>query len=158
MLSIGEEKVILDALLSGRIHGAMLSPPWPFEAEKHGFKIILKASDVVQFPFAGICTYTDKIKNNREQIKKVIRAELNALRFIRERRQQNIDMIVKLFKMDKEIAQKSYDFVGILQPRRAYPARAARRLIALEKENGDIKDDVDVAHIADLSLVEEVLR
>ena len=93
ILSIGEEKVILDALLSGRIHGAMLSPPWPFEAEKHGFKIILKASDVVQFPFAGICTYTDKIKNNREQIKKVIRAELDALRFIRERRQENIDMI-----------------------------------------------------------------
>jgi len=28
----------------------------------------------------------------------------------------------------------------------------------LEKENGDIKGDVDVGHIADLSLVEEVLR
>lgn len=72
ILSIGAEKVILDALVAGRIHGATLSPPWPFEAEKHGFKIMPKASDVVQFPFAGICTYLDKIKNNREQIKKVI--------------------------------------------------------------------------------------
>jgi|SRR4029434_3530345 ABC-type nitrate/sulfonate/bicarbonate transport system substrate-binding protein len=72
ILSIGAEKVILDALVAGRIHGATLSPPWPFEAEKHGFKIMLKASDVVQFHFAGICTYLDKIKNNREQIKKVI--------------------------------------------------------------------------------------
>jgi hypothetical protein len=31
-------------------------------------------------------------------------------------------------------------------------------LIALEKEAGNIKDDVDVAQVADLSLIEEVLR
>jgi len=159
ILSIGEEKVILDALLAGRIHGAMLSPPWPFEAEKHGFKIILRASDVVQFPFAGICTTTDKIKNHREQIKKVIRAEIDSLRFIRDRRQETIDMIIKLFKMDKEIAQKSYDFASVFYSRDArIQPESARRLIALEKESGDIKGDVDVGHIADLSLVEEVLK
>ena len=88
-------------MLAGRITGAAISPPWPFEAEKRGFKILVKASDVAQFPFAGICTNLDKIKSQREQVKKVIRAELDALRFIRERRQESIDLIVKLFKMDK---------------------------------------------------------
>ena len=108
LLTIGEEKLILDnSMIAGRIAGAGISPPWPFEAEKHGFKILVKASDVAQFPFAVICTNLDKIKSQREQVKKVIRAELNALRFIRERRQQSIDLIVKLFKMDKGIVQKS---------------------------------------------------
>jgi ABC-type nitrate/sulfonate/bicarbonate transport system substrate-binding protein len=159
ILAIGEEKLILDALVAGRIQGAMMSPPWPFEAEKHGFKILVKASDVVQFPFAGICTYVDKIKNNREQIKKVIRAEIDALRFIRERRQENIELITKLFKMDKEIAQKSYDFASVFFSRDArIQPEAVRRLIALERESGDIKNDVEVGQIADLSLVEEVLR
>lgn len=159
ILSIGEEKLILDALISGRIHGAMLSPPWPFEAEKHGFKILLKASDVVQFPFAGICTYLDKLKNNREQIKKVIRAEIDSLRFIRERRQETMYLVVRLFKMDKEIAQKSYDFASAFYSRDArIQPEAVRRLIALEKESGDIKSDVEPGQIADLSLVEEVLR
>lgn len=159
ILSIGEEKLIMDALIAGRIHGAMLSPPWPFEAEKHGFKILLKASDVVQFPFAGICTYLDKIKTNREQIKKVIRAEIDSLRFIRERRQETIDLIIKLFKMDKEIAQKSYDFASVFYSRDArIQPEAVRRLIALEKESGDIKGDVEVSQIAEMSLVEEVLR
>lgn len=89
----------------------------------------------------------------------MIRAELDSLRFIRERRQENIDMIVKLFKMDKEIAQKSYDFASVFFSRDArIQPEAARRLIALEKENGDIKGDADVGNIADLSLVEEVLR
>jgi hypothetical protein len=54
---------------------------------------MLKASAVVQFPFAGICTYLDKINNNREQIKKVIRAEIDALRFIRERRQETVNLL-----------------------------------------------------------------
>jgi ABC-type nitrate/sulfonate/bicarbonate transport system substrate-binding protein len=159
LLTIGEEKLILDALLAGRIAGAAISPPWPFEAEKHGFKIIAKASEVAQFPFVGICANVDKIKNQREQIKKVIRAELDALRFIRERRAETVDLTVKLFKMDKEIAQKSYDFAASYFSRDArIQPEAVRRLIALEKEGGGIKDDVDVGHIADLSLVEEVLK
>lgn len=159
LLTIGEEKVILDALLAGRIAGAAISPPWPFEAEKHGFKIIAKASEVAQFPFVGICANLDKIKNQREQVKKVIRAELDALRFIRERRAETIDLTVKLFKMDREIAQKSYDFAGSYFSRDArIQPEAVRRLIALEKEGGGIKDDVDVATVADLTLVEEVLR
>jgi ABC-type nitrate/sulfonate/bicarbonate transport system substrate-binding protein len=159
LLTIGEEKVILDALLAGRIAGAAISPPWPFEAEKHGFKIIAKASEVAQFPFVGICANLDKIKNQREQIKKVIRAELDALRYIRERRGEVVDLTVKLFKMDREIAQKSYDFAGSYFSRDArIQPEAVRRLIALEKEGGGIKDDVDVGHVADLSLVEEVLK
>lgn len=159
LLTIGEEKVILDAMLAGRIAGAAISPPWPFEAEKHGFKIIAKASEVAQFPFVGICANVDKIKNQREQIKKVICAELDALRFIRERRTEGIDLTVKLFRMDKEIAQKSYDFAASYFSRDArIQPEAVRRLITLEKEGGGIKDDVDVGHVADLSLVEEVLR
>ena len=159
LLTIGEEKLILDSMIAGRIAGAAISPPWPFEAEKHGFKILVKASDVAQFPFAGICTNLDKIKSQREQVKKVIRAELDALRFIRERRQESIDLIVKLFKMDKVIGQKSYDFVASFFSKDArIQPDGVRRLIALEKEAGGIKDDVDVAHVSDLSLVEEVLR
>jgi ABC-type nitrate/sulfonate/bicarbonate transport system substrate-binding protein len=159
LLTIGEEKLILDAMLAGRIAGAAISPPWPFEAEKHGFKILVKASDVAQFPFAGICSNVDKIKGQREQIKKVIRAEIDALRFIRERRQESIDLIVKLFKMDKEIAQKSYDFVVSFFSKDArIQPDGVKRLIALEKEAGGIKDDVDVGNVADLSLVDEVLR
>jgi ABC-type nitrate/sulfonate/bicarbonate transport system substrate-binding protein len=159
LLTIGEEKLILDALLAGRIAGAAISPPWPFEAERHGFKILVKASDVAQFPFVGITVHLDKIKNQREQIKRVIRAEIDALRFIRERRQESIDMIARLFKMDKEIAQKSYDFTASFFSKDArIQPEAVKRLIALEKEAGNIKEDVDVSQVADLSLVEEALR
>ncbi|MGH7768165.1 MAG: ABC transporter substrate-binding protein [Candidatus Binatia bacterium] len=159
LLTIGEEKLLLDAMLAGRIAGAAISPPWPFEAERHGFKILVKASDVAQFPFVGPTVNLDKIKTQREQIKKVIRAEIEALRFIRERRQESIDMIARLFKMDKDIAQKSYDFTASFFSKDArIQPDAVKRLIALEKEAGNIKEDVDVSAVADLSLVDEAVR
>jgi NitT/TauT family transport system substrate-binding protein len=159
LLTIGEEKLLLDAMLAGRIAGAAISPPWSFEAERHGFKILAKASDVAQFPFVGLTVNLDKIKNQREQIKKVIRVELEALRFIRERRQESIELVMRLFKMDKEIAQKSYDFTASFFSKDArIQPEAVKRLIALEREAGNIKEDVEVSQVADLSLAEEVHR
>ena len=159
LLTIGDEKLILDALLSGRIAAAAISPPWPFEAERHGFKILVKASDVAQFPFVGVTASLEKIKTQREQVKKVIRAALDALRFIRERPAESVELIARLFKMDKDIAQKSYDFIASFFSRDArINPEAVRRLIALEKEAGGVKDDVDVAQIADLTLVDEAVK
>ncbi len=159
LLTIGDEKLILEALLSGRVAAAAISPPWPFEAERHGFKILVKASDVAQFPFVGVTANVEKIKNHREQVKKVIRAELDALRFIRERRADSIDMIARIFKMDRDIAQKSYDFIASFFSRDArIQPEAVKRLIAMEKEAGGVKDEVEVSQITDPSLVEEVLK
>ena len=159
LLTIGEEKLVLESLIAGRIAGGAISPPWPFEAERHGFKILVKAADILQFPFVGPTAHVDKIKNQREQVKRVIRAEIEALRFIRERRQESIDLIARLFKMDKEVAQKSYDFTASFFSKDArIQPEAVKRLIALEREAGNIKEDVDVSQVADLSLVEEALR
>jgi ABC-type nitrate/sulfonate/bicarbonate transport system substrate-binding protein len=159
LLTIGDEKLILDALLSGRIAAAAISPPWPFEAERHGFNILVKASDVAQFPFVGVTANVEKIKTQREQVKKVIRAELDALRFVRERRADSIELISRIFKMDRDIAHKSYDFIASFFSRDArIQPEAVKRLMALEKEAGGVKDDVEVSQIADLSLVEEVLK
>ncbi|HEY1375083.1 MAG TPA: ABC transporter substrate-binding protein [Candidatus Binatia bacterium] len=159
LLTIGDEKLILDALLSGRVAAAAISPPWPFEAERHGFNILVKASDVAQFPFVGVTANIEKIKTQREQVKKVIRAELDALRFVRERRADSIELIGRIFKMDRDIAQKSYDFIASFFSRDArIQPEAVKRLIALEKEAGGVKDDVEVSQVADLSLVEEALK
>ncbi len=159
LLVVGEEKLLLEAMIAGRIAGAAVSPPWPFEAEKHGFKILAKASDVVQFPFIGPTAHLEKIKNQREQVKRLIRAEIEALRFIHERRLESVQMIERIFKMDKEIAQKSYDLtVSFFSKDARINPEGVKRLIALEKEAGNIKEEVPVAQVADLSLVDEVQR
>lgn len=159
LITVGEEKLLLEAMIAGRIAAAAISPPWPFEAEKRGFGILVKASDVVQFPFVGPSANLEKIKNQKEQVKRLIRAELEALRFIREQKQETIEVIGNIFKMDKEVAQKSYDFTISFFSRDArINPDGVRRLITIEKEAGNLKGEITVSQIADLSLVDEVLK
>jgi NitT/TauT family transport system substrate-binding protein len=159
LITIGEEKLLLDALIAGRIAAAAVSPPWPFEAERHGFRILVKASEVVQFPFVGISTHLDRIKNKRAQVKRLIRAELDALKFIRERKEETVELIGRHFRMERDIAQKSYDFTASFFSKdgRINPD-GVKKLIAIEQETGGLKADVPVAQTADLSLVDEVHR
>jgi len=57
-----------------------------------------------------------------------------------------VELIARLFRMEREVAQKSYDFTG------SFFSKDARI-------NPDgVKADVSVGQIADLSLVDEVHR
>jgi len=159
LITVGEERVILEAMISGRIVAGAISPPWAFEAEKHGFRILVKAADVVQFPFVGPSANIEKIKNKRDQVKRLIRAEMDALRFIREQKEETIDIIARVFKMDREVARKSYDFtVSFFSKDARIDPEGVKRLIAIERESGGLQADVAVSQVADLSLVEEVYR
>jgi ABC-type nitrate/sulfonate/bicarbonate transport system substrate-binding protein len=159
LITIGEEKLLIEAMIAGRIAAAAVSPPWPFEAERHGFRILVKASDVVQFPFVGVSTHLDRIKNKRPQVKRLIRAELDALKFIRERKEETVELIARQFRMERDVAQKSYDFTASFFSKdgRIHP-NGVKKLITIEQETGGLKADVAVGHIADLSLVDEVHR
>ena len=159
LITVGEERVILEAMISGRIVAGAISPPWAFEAEKHGFRILVKAADVVQFPFVGPSANVEKIKSKRDQVKRLIRAEMDALRFIREQKEETIDIIARVFKMDREVARKSYDFtVSFFSKDARIDPEGVKRLIAIERESGGLQADVAVSQVADLSLVEEVYR
>jgi hypothetical protein len=41
-----------------------------------------------------------------------MRAELDALRFIRERKEETVELIGRQFRMERDVAQKSYDFTA----------------------------------------------
>jgi NitT/TauT family transport system substrate-binding protein len=159
LITVGEERLILESMLSGRIAAGAISPPWAFEAEKRGFRILVKAADVVQFPFVGPSTSVEKLKTKRDQVKRLIRAELDSLRFIREQRDETIELIARVFKMDREIARKSYEFTASFFSKDArINPEGVKRLIEIERESGSLQGDVPVSQVADLSLVEEVYR
>lgn len=119
----------------------------------------MKASDVVRFPFVGPSASLEKIKNQRDQVKRLIRAEIEALRFIRERKEETVALISKIFRLDEAVAQKSYDFsVSFFSKDARIDPEEVKRLIALEKEAGDISGGIPVSRVADLALVDEVQR
>ncbi len=156
-IAIGDEKLLLESVISGRIGAASMSPPWIFEAEKNGLKLLVKASDVSPLPFGGLGTTLEKITKQREQVKRAIKAELEALRFIRERKEETTQFIARYYRMSPEVARITYNFSASFFSKdgRIIP-EAVERYVEIERETSRSKAKLDLARVVDLSLVEEV--
>jgi ABC-type nitrate/sulfonate/bicarbonate transport system substrate-binding protein len=63
-VAIGDEKLLLQSLLSGRIGAATMSPPWIFEAEKNG-----RAENPAQGVRRGLITFRRSRNHSRQDQK-----------------------------------------------------------------------------------------
>jgi NitT/TauT family transport system substrate-binding protein len=98
-------------LLSGSIQGAMLVPPFDGIMVRKGFKRLVSAGDLLEYPQGGIATTDKKIKEKRGQVKRVTRAMIQALNRIRDERDKTIAYIAERWKIDRDLAAESYDIM-----------------------------------------------
>src|ERR1700757_1382666 len=82
LLAIGDEKLMYDAFKIGRVDCIVVAPPYSVLAKREGYPLLANTAQYVTIPFSGLGTTIDRIKNNRGQIKKILKAEIEALRFI----------------------------------------------------------------------------
>jgi len=159
LLAVGDEATLYQALTAGRIDATAISPPWPFKAQQDGFVVLVNAPDVVELPFVGLGATISKIQHQREQAKRMIRAELAALRAIREQKEATLKVIRERFAMDAETALRSYE---LILPAFSRDGRISRTgietLIALEKEEAKIDKAIAFTDVVDPTLLEEVNR
>jgi NitT/TauT family transport system substrate-binding protein len=147
----------LTALLTGTIDGAILPPPFNVEAEKKGFKRLASGADVYEGGITGLSTQTDKLKDNSDQIRKMIRALLKSHSFLKSNKAESVKMISDWLKMDASVASVSYDmYLNALSEDGLVSDRALMLDIARTREAMKIKDEVPLSKVVDFSLVKEV--
>jgi NitT/TauT family transport system substrate-binding protein len=147
----------LTALLTGTIDGAILPPPFNVEAEKNGFKRLASGADVYEGGITGLSTQTDKLKDNPDQIRKMIRALLKSHSFLKNNKAESVKMISDWLKMDASVASVSYDmYLNALSEDGMVSDRALMLDIARTREAMKIKDEVPLSRVADFSLVKEI--
>lgn len=146
----------LTALLTGTIDGAILPPPFNIEAEKKGFKRLASGSDVYEGGITGLSTHTDKLKDNPDQIRKMIRALLKSHSFLKSNKTESIKLISDWLKMDSSVASASYDmYLNALSDDGLVNDRALMLDIARAREAMKIKEEVPLSRVVDFSLVKE---
>ena len=111
LIAIGDEKLMYDAFKIGRTDAVVLAPPFSIQLKREGFPILANTAQYVTIPFSGLGTTLDRIKSNRAQIKKLLKAEIEALRYIRDNAAGTAEVIRKRFSMDEKTARESYDVV-----------------------------------------------
>ena len=158
-LAIGDEKVMFDAFKSGRADVVVLAPPFSIQLKREGFPILAQTAQHVVIPFSGIGTTIERIQNHRAQIKRVLKAEIEAMRYIQANASGTTDVIRKRFNMDEKLARESYDIVVESFSRDGrVPLDGVDILLQIEKDQKLIPPTVTPQMVVEQSLVEEALK
>ena len=158
-LAIGEEKFVVEAFKIRRVDAILVAPPFSVLMKREGFPVLANTADIVSIPLAGLSATVEKIKQNRSQVKRVLKAEVEALRYLRNDVAGSVEIIRKRFAMDDALGRDSYAAVvdAFSRDGRIDPA-AVESLLEMERTAGLIAKTVTVDQVIDASIAEEVLK
>jgi NitT/TauT family transport system substrate-binding protein len=159
LLAIGDEKLMYDAFKIGRADAIVVAPPFSVLLKREGFPLLAHTAQYVTIPFSGLGTTLERIKSNRGQIKNLLKAEIEALRFIQGNPAGTTEVIRKRFNMDEKLARESYDVVVDAFSRDGrVPLDGVDILLQIEKDAKQIPATVTPQMVVEPSLVEEALK
>ena len=158
LINLGGTPERYAALKSGTVAATVLGAPHNFRAERDGFWKIAVAADYVHVPTSGLTVRSDRIVKQPQQIKKMIRGILRAMKFVRENRGDTIATIVRELGMDPESAGKGYEqIVSLMSEDGHVQPDGVQFLIDLARQAQKINKPLTAAQMIDHSLLEEVL-
>jgi len=154
VISMGGSETRYQALLAGQMDAGTLSLPHSVLAKQQGFRFLGSAGDVLQIPFTGISTTATNIERNREQVKRMIQAQIDAMRWIKSQKADAIRFMRDFFDTDEATALESYNiYVPLIIEDVRVSAGGVKSV--LEAEGAA---NVSWEQVADPSLVDEVLK
>lgn len=158
-LAIGDERLVYDAFKFGRIDAVALAPPFSLQLKREGYPTLANTADHVVIPFSGLGTTIERIKANRAQVKRLLKAEIEALRFIQSNGAETTEVIRKRFHMDEKHARESYEaVVNAFSRDGRVPLDGVDILLQIEKGAKQIPATVTPQMVVDPTLVDETLR
>jgi NitT/TauT family transport system substrate-binding protein len=160
ILSVGDARLRLEQLRVGAIDATVLTAPNNFMAERAGFRSLGSSSEVLALPAVGIATLERRLKEKPDEAKKVLRALLKGMRYLKERRDEAVATAMEWLSLDRELAERSYDTMlpnysldGSIDP-----AALQASLDQLNQRRGGSGKALSSKDVTDFSLLEEVRR
>ena len=153
-VNMGGSDTRFPALHTGTIDASPLSLPFFVVAKRQGFNLLGTASDVLDMATVGIGTSLKKISQEREQVKKMVRAQLDTLRWIKTQKAEVVPFLQKFYSLDDGMAVESHAIYAKLIIDDARPLAEAIKTV-LDQQG---KADLPLDRVVDASVVEEVLR
>jgi ABC-type nitrate/sulfonate/bicarbonate transport system substrate-binding protein len=159
LVASGGDAGRLAALQNGLVDAALLNPAAAARAERLGFRVIAKSYDLFTFPYAGLGTTNRKLAEKPAEVKRVLKALIKGSRFMRENRDETVQVLSEWARIDRQSAADYYDATWrSSSPDGSIPEKGLRLVIEDAKSALKIQRDVSFAEVADDSLVKEVQR
>ncbi len=159
LLQFGNESTRVGALRAGAADAIIVPVPAVAILKRDGYHEIAFVGDSVEFASNGYTTTERRIKENTQEVKKVVRSIYRGLRFAKEKPDETVKNIEKEWKIDSDVAGGSYEAIikalnedGIIGEKQLnIHFDLIRRT---EKDLGEIP----LTRVVDFSLLREVRR
>ena len=157
MVVVGSEPNRLNSLVTERLQFTWFSPPFHMKALKSGMKALSGPKDFVKSP-NGIATNVKKLKEHKEQVKKILRMFVQTNRWIKSHPDETIEFLMSQYKLDRETAASSYDlYVPTLGDNGQIEDEYIQEIIDRWRQQTSSSATVPLDRTRDFSLVREVV-
>ncbi|MGH7832210.1 MAG: ABC transporter substrate-binding protein [Candidatus Binatia bacterium] len=152
----------LAALESGLTDATILGIPFNIYALDKGYRELAFFGDIMRFPQTGFGTSERKIRENPDEVLKMVRATLRGLTFMWEdkHRDEILDIVMKRLKIsDRKLAADIFGHLrrGLTRDASVEP-EGIQALIDLARENARVSKPVTVAQVVDYTFVEKARK
>jgi len=158
-LATGPIETRFAALKQGLTVATAGSTPVDYLGKKMGYVVLARAYDLFSYPNTGLVASVKKIKENSDQLKRVIKAGIKANRYLHQNRDGTIQAMMQWMKIDKDTATATYDGSAKSFNDDGSVSEAGLRLAIDEaKKAANISREVAFSEVADFAVLREAQR
>jgi ABC-type nitrate/sulfonate/bicarbonate transport system substrate-binding protein len=149
-------------LESGVVDASLLSVPESIIALEKGYRELIFLGDIVKFAQNGFGTSEKKIRENPDEVYRMVRATLRGLQFVWDKNNQEAvtDIMMKQWKVNdrKMAAEMSKQVTRVLTKDASVNPEAVQVLIDTQRENAKVTKPISVADVVDYSFLEKARK
>lgn len=149
-------------LESGVVEASLLSVPENIIALDKGYNELLFLGDVVEFPQNGFGSSEKKIRENPDEVYRMVRATLRGLQFIWDKNNNEAvtNILMKQWKVnDRKMASEMFRHVNRVLTKDAYvKPESVQVLIDLARESAKVTRPVAVSEVVDYSFLDRARK
>ena len=152
----------LAALESGVVDAVILESPDNFAAQQKGFRELIFFGDLIEFPQNGFGAAEKKIRENPDEVLKMVRATLRGLMFSWDKKNydQVLDIIQKEMKpISAPMAKESFaQVMRVITKDGSVKPESIQVLTDLVRENSKVTKPFTVNQVVDFTFLEKAQR
>ena len=149
-------------LESGIVDASLLSVPENIIAQEKGYHELLFLGDVVEFPQNGFGTSEKRIRENPDEVYRMVRATLRGLQFVWDKNNQEAvtNILMKQWKVnDRKMAAEMAQQVNRVLTKDAYvKPESVQVLIDLARDSAKVTKPVSVADVVDYTFLDKARK
>jgi len=149
-------------LESGIVDASLLSVPENIIAQEKGYHELLFLGDVVEFPQNGFGTSEKRIRENPDEVYRMVRATLRGLQFVWDKNNQEAvtNILMKQWKVnDRKMAAEMARQVNRVLTKDAYvKPESVQVLIDLARDSAKVTKPVSVADVVHYTFLDKARK